>query len=220
MNFTFLLQTSLFKGCTLSDLQAMLACLSATEKTYIKGETILKSGYSTEVMGIMEDGSAILETIDFWGHKNILNSIESGMVFAETYACLSGEKLMVNVIANSNCTVLFLNLSKLSRLCSNNCSFHNRLISNLLEITARKNLYLTLKIFHTNGKTIREKLLSYFSFQAQKEGCVKFEIPFDRQQLADYLGVDRSAMSAQLSLMQKEGLISFKKNQFIILVKE
>ena len=124
---------------------------------------------------------------------------------------------MVSVMAAENTEVMFLEIRKLLTVCPMACQFHSRVIQNLLTVIAGRNLTLTTKIDHMSKKTIREKVLSYLSYQAEKEGKGSFDIPFNRQQLADYLSVDRSALSAELSKMQKEEIISYDKNHFVLL---
>lgn len=216
MNFDLLAASPLFQGLDRSELEAILVCLGAYEKTYPKEGTICWAGESIGAMGLLLAGRVRVETVNVWGNRNILDSVEPGQVFGETYACLPGEPMMVSVVAAEVSTILFLNVEKILATCPIACSHHSRLIRNLLQVTARKNLNLTHKIFHTAQKSIRGKLLSYLSFQALKGGSREFSIPFSRQQLADYLGVDRSALSAELGKMRREGLVEFRKNAFQI----
>lgn len=160
----------------------------------------------------MLKGNALIENDDIWGNRSVLDYVKEGQIFAETYACALDEKLMVNVIAMSDCEVLFLDVRKILKVCPNACEFHQNLVQNLLAISAQKNLNLSRRIFHTSSKTIRGRLLSYLSYQAMEREKEEFDIPYNRQQLADYLGVDRSAMSNELGKMQKDGLIEVKRN--------
>lgn len=143
--------------------------------------------------------------------------LEAGELFGEAYACMPGESLMVNVEAAEKCRILFLDIGKILNVCTPACSHHNRLIHNLLYIMAKKNLMLTRKIDHMGQRSIREKVMAYLSFESEKQKKKTFGIPFNRQQLADYLAVDRSALSAELSRMKKDGLIEFEKNIFTLL---
>ena len=202
-----LTQTSLFSGISQADLSALLSCLAAVERRYSKGAVILAEGEPTQWMGLVLEGRAIISCADVWGKSSILGFAEPGAVFGEAYACVPGEALLISVCAAEETRVLFLNVSKLLTVCGNACPFHARLIRNLLSISAGKNLQLSRRIFHTTPKSIRGRLLSYFSECAKKSGSLTFTLPFNRQQLADYLGVDRSAMSSELSKMQRDGLI-------------
>lgn len=194
----------------------MLQCLQASCRTYRKNETICRSGDQIHSLGMVLLGSVNIENDDVWGNKNILDNVGAGQVFAETYACLPEEPLMVSVTAAEDCEILFLNVEKILTTCPAACPHHVRLIRNLVSVMARKNMNLTHKIFHTSPKSIRDRLLSYLSAQAVTQGKYRFEIPFNRQQLADYLRVDRSAMSNELSKMKKEGLITCEKNLFCL----
>ena len=202
-----LTQTSLFSGISQADLSALLSCLAAVERRYSKGAVILVEGEPTQWMGLVLEGRAIISCADVWGKSSILGFAEPGAVFGEAYACVPGEALLISVCAAEETRVLFLNVGKLLTVCGNACPFHARLIRNLLSISAGKNLQLSRRIFHTTPKSIRGRLLSYFSECAKKSGSLTFTLPFNRQQLADYLGVDRSAMSSELSKMQRDGLI-------------
>ncbi len=217
MNFideTFLTDSLLFQGLKKEELSTVLTCLSSFKKTYKKGEIIFHIGDPIKDIGIILCGSIYLENIDVWGNITLLEHLKAGQVFAEAYACALSEPSMVNVIAASNCEILFLNVARTLKTCPNSCTHHSRIIQNLLTICAKKNLNLSRRIFHITPKSIRAKVLSYLSFQAMELGKYEFKIPFNRQQLADYLGVDRSALSNELSKMQKEGIISFEKNYF------
>ncbi len=214
MDFVQISKTVLFQGTRPEDAEAMLKCLEAREKQFQKDETIYYVGDRVSELGLVLSGSVLIENDDLWGNRSILDRIGPGQIFAETYACVPGEKLLVTVTAAEKTEVLFLNVGKILRVCTNACSFHARLIRNLLTLSAQKNLNLSRRIFHTSAKSIRGRLLSYLSWQAVKQGSREFDIPFNRQQLADYLGVDRSAMSAELGKMKREGLIQVDRSHF------
>lgn len=214
MDFVQISKTVLFQGTRPEDAEAMLKCLEAREKQFQKDETIYYVGDRVSELGLVLSGSVLIENDDLWGNRSILDRIGTGQIFAETYACVPGEKLLVTVTAAEKTEVLFLNVGKILRVCTNACSFHARLIRNLLTLSAQKNLNLSRRIFHTSAKSIRGRLLSYLSWQAVKQGSREFDIPFNRQQLADYLGVDRSAMSAELGKMKREGLIQVDRSHF------
>lgn len=214
MDLLFLTRTSLFQGISEEETREMLTCLGAGSKNYAKGETVLRVGDRIQALGLVLSGSVNIENDDVWGNKTILDNIAPGQVFGETYACLLNTPLMVNVVAAEETEILFLHAGRLLTTCSNACPHHGWLIQNLLAVTARKNLNLSRRIFHTSAKTIRGRLLSYLSDQAVRQDSRSFLIPFDRQQLADYLGVDRSALSNELSKMQRDGLLTVKKNLF------
>lgn len=218
MDLTFLASTPLFTGIKTEEISAILSCTMAKEKTYRKGQYLFHAGDAVNRIGILLSGKLSVENDDLWGNKTILNMITPGHVFLENYACIPGEHLMVSIVAVNDAQVLYLQVSHLLQTCCNNCSHHNRLIRNLLTISAQKSLGLSRRSFHTAAKTIRERLLSYLSYEAAKQGSCEFDIPFNRQQLADYLNLDRSALSNELGKMAKDGLIEVEKNHFVLLV--
>lgn len=214
MDYSFLTNTALFRGISNDEAKEMLICLKSFEKRYDKGAVILRAGECTDNMGMVLSGSVNIEIDDLWGNKTILDHAETGQLFAETYACIPGEPLMVSAVAPEKCDILFLNAARILTTCPNSCAHHNKLIQNLLQIFAAKNLALSRRSLHTSARSIRARLLAYLSQQAKQAGSYQFTIPFNRQQLADYLGVDRSALSNELSKMQSEGLLTFEKNRF------
>lgn len=214
MDIDFLSKTPLFAGIAPQDIPTMLPCLGAYTKTYPKGSALFLTGDHLDVVGLVLQGSIRLESCDVWGNQNILDHIAPGQVFGEAYSCLPQQPLLVDILAGEESQVLFLQTSKVLHLCPQSCPFHQALLSNLLSVMAQKNLKLNHKIRHTTPKTIRARLLSYLSQQATEQGSHSFTIPFDRQQLADYLCVDRSALSHELGKMQKEGLLTFSRSQF------
>ena len=216
MDYGFLTDTTLFHGIDKEDIKEMLSCLDAKEKHYKKGTLIYGAGEIVRKMGLVLSGSVNISIDDMWGNCMLLGHAEAGQLFAETYACIPDEPLMVNVTSNENSDILFLNASRMMTPCGNACEYHCRLIQNLLYISAMKNLALSRRSVHTSSKSIRGRLISYLSEQARRSGSSHFTIPFDRQQLADYLGADRSALSHELSKMQADGLIVFKKNDFLL----
>lgn len=214
MDYRFLSETALFRGATPQEVETMLTCLQAQRRSYIRGEVIYHAGDTVTALGLILSGSASVENDDIWGNKSILDRVGPGQVFAETYACVSGEPLMISVVAAEAAEVLFLDMRHVLQICSNACTFHNKLVRNLLAIASQKNLRLSRRIFHTSAKSIRGRLLSYLSYQSLQHGSREFDIPFNRQQLADYLSVDRSALSNELSKMQREGLLQVTRSHF------
>lgn len=215
MNNQELLKHPLFNGITEENLPIALELFSAVEKGLKKGQRIFSSGTTTEEMGFVIDGRIQIESTDYWGNKTIIDNLGSGKVFGETYA-LTGKTLMVDAVAIENSKIILLH-PKNTFVHSDN-EINSILIKNILRISMNKNLHLSQRIFHTNSKTIRGRLLSYLSFCVpDKTPDAEFDIPYDRQQLADYLQVDRSALSAELSKMKAEGLIDYWKNHFKLL---
>ena len=202
----------LFQGIGEQETASLLDCLNAQKRSYRKGAVILSEGKATEHVGIVLDGMAMISYDDVWGNTSILGSISPGSTFAEAYACMPGQPLSVSVVAAEDTTVLFLNIRHITASCAGACPFHARLIRNLLSVCAEKNLQLSKRIQHTSSKTIRGRLMSYFSECARHSGRSSFLIPYNRQQLANYLGVDRSALCGELSKMRRDGLIAYDGN--------
>ena len=194
----------LFKGMTDEELTSSLSSLRASEKTYQKGQVILHAGHSTERMGLVLSGSVTIESSDVWGNLTILSHIDSGQFFAETYALLSDEVMLVDVRANEDCRILFLTIGRRFRQLPAS-SWKEKLTANLLQISAHKNLALSGRSFHTSPKSARGRILAYLNTVALQKKSSEFDIPFDRQQLADYLNLERTNMSKELTKMKKDG---------------
>ena len=216
MDVIFLSKTALFRGTTPEEIREMLKCLRAEERRYRRKEMIFRMGDVVTKIGLVLSGSVSIESDDFWGNKTVLDVVGPGQVFAETYACVPGEPLMVNAVALEDAGILFLDTGHLLEVCSNACVYHGKLIRNLLLISSQKNLNLSRRSFFTASKSLRSRLLSYLSYQASLAGSGEFLISLNRQQLADYLNVDRSALSNELSKMQRDGLLSYERNHFIL----
>lgn len=210
-------KAQLFAGIDLQELEALLGCLSATVRHFKKGDTILHSGDRVFALGLVLAGSVHIGREDFWGNRTILSEIPESGLFGESYACVPERPIPVNAVAAQNSTIMFLDVRRIITSCPSACTFHARLIQNLIMVLAFKNVMLTGKIEHISQRTTREKLLSYLSEQAQAAGGPSFELPFNRQQLADYLCVDRSAMSNTLSQLRDEGVLAFNRSHFELL---
>ena len=211
------LRTSgIFFGISEEETEKMLHCLEVRPETYQKDEYILRAGDRVEAFGVVITGKVMIIQEDFWGNRNILAAVGAGHCFAETFACSPGAVLNVSVIAETNVQVLFLNVKRILTTCPSTCSHHSRMIRNLLSELAEKNLRLNEKITHLGQRSRRAKILSYLSAEAQRHGSAEFDIAFSRQQLADYLSVDRSGLSMELSRMQEEGLLEYRKNHFVL----
>lgn len=207
----------LFKGIKESDLMLLLGCLSGKLQHYEKNEIVFMSGESINSFGIVLAGQVQIVQEDFYGNRSILANIGVSNLFGESFACAGIKNLPVSVIATAESDLLFIDCQRLATPCVNSCAFHSQLIQNMLHITAMKNISLMQKIEFVTKRTTREKLLAYLSSEAQKAGSSCFSIPFNRQELADYLSVDRSAMSAELGKLRDEGILKFHKNHFELL---
>lgn len=211
MKVSFLLKTALFQGIAPQELETLLPRLRMHKEQFSKGAIIYHAGERIRELGIVVSGRIQIETYDLWGNRSVLDSIGPKTIFAETYACLPDEVMLVTVSASEDSEVYFLDAHAMIKAAST----HPALIQNLLTLTAQKNLNLSRRIFHTSAKTIRARLQSYLSFEATRQHSNDFYLPFNRQQLADYLSVDRSALSNELSKMQKEGYLRIHKNHVI-----
>ena len=207
----------IFNGMTPDEIDQVLNELCAIEKTYKKNSLILCAGDITDSLGLVISGSVTIESNDMWGNRTILSNVGEGGFFAETYALLENEPLLVDVRANENCRILFFKVGSLKKLKSNMNLWSFKLISNILMISANKNLHLSGRSFHTSPKTIRGRVMAYLSSISLKKESKEFDIPFDRQQLADYLNLERSALSKELGKMKKDGLIDVRKYHFKLL---
>lgn len=207
----------LFDGINEEDLPKMLTCLGAKTERFEKKYTVFAEGSPAKYVGILLSGSAQTVQIDYYGNRSILSEIAVGEVFGEEFACAEASSVPVSVIANEPCEVMLINCGHILHTCANHCAFHQRLIYNLMKGLATKAIGLHQRMEVTAKRTTREKLLAYLSAQAKRTGSKRFEIPFDRQELADYLEVDRSGLSSEIGKMKKEGLIKNQKNQFELL---
>ena len=216
MKENFLATTPLFDGSTPAEVASMLGCLGTRERGYARDERIWHMGDATTSIGLVLEGCVRIESIDVWGNVSVMRHVHTGQLFGEAYAA-SGEPLIVDVVAAEDCRIMFLEVAKVLATCSHACPHHARTAANLTAAIARQCLALSQRIFHTAPKTIRGKVLSYLSAQAERAGAPAFDIPFNRQQLADYLSVDRSALSAELSRMTRDGLIETHRCHFKLL---
>ncbi len=207
-----------FQGLSESELAQMTDNAYVRYASFAKDSIIFHAGDLVREMGIVQKGSVNIENIDPWGNRGILSNVGAGQVFAETYA-LCQEPLMVNAVAAENCEILFLNLQVLMSEHNAKNLWYLKILRNMLRISVQKNLILSQRIFCTTSKTVRGRLLTYLSALSVKSGSSTFDIPFNRQQMADYLNLDRSALSKELGRMRDEGMIEFYKNTFRLKVK-
>ena len=214
MDYLFLSHTLLFQGAKPEEVEEMLSGLDVRQQHYDRGRIIYHAGDTVDCLGVVISGCVQIENVDWWGNRSVLGSLGPGEVFAETYASLPGEPLKVSAVASEETEVLFLNVPQILRGRSGSYEFHQLLLRNLFRTAAEKNIRLSQRIFHTSPKSIRGRLLSFLSSEAAYYGSNPFRIPYNRQQLADYLNVDRSALSNELSKMQKEGLLRVCKDCF------
>ena len=207
----------LFKGIEDESLIRMLGCLGARVAAFDKKYTILAEGVPAKHIGIVLSGSVQVIQIDYYGNRSILSEIGTSQVFAEAFACAEVEAVPVSVIANEPCEVMLIDCSHILHTCTNNCGFHQQLIFNLMKDLASKTLLFHQRIEVTSKRSTREKLLAYLMLRAKTENKSSFDIPFDRQELADYLEVERSGLSVEIGKLKREGIIENTKNHFVLL---
>ncbi len=216
--FPVIRSSPLFSGISGEEFAAMLSCLQAETKEFPKDAFVLRAGDTAESIGLVLTGSVLVLQEDVWGNRNILSKAGPGQTFAAAFACSPSARLNASVLAESPVTAMFLNVKRILNVCPSACVHHNRIIRNLLGELAEKNLRFSEKLAHMGQRTTRSKLMSYLSAEAQRLGRTEFDIPFSRQQLADYLGVERSGLSLELGKMRDEGLLDFHKSHFVLKV--
>lgn len=218
-HFDIMERSILFDGMTREEIAGVLHCLDPRKLEYAKSDYILRAGQTTDSIGLLLKGSVLVVQEDIWGRRSIVDKVAPSEFFAVPFAASPGSVLNVSVVADDACTVMMLDMNKVLSACSNACVYHVRIVRNLLSALASKTLRLNGKMTHMSKRTTKEKLLSFLSSEALRSGSLSFSISYSRQQLADYLCVDRAAMSVALSDMQKEGLITYHKSEFVLHVE-
>ena len=213
---TMLKYSQLFSGVKNTEISAMMNCLQARFVIFKKGDYVFREGEHIDQIAILADGKLLVQRDDFWGNRSIIQVIRTGEMFGEAYVAPESGCLPNDVIAAENSTVIFFDVRRILTVCSTACRFHSMVIQNLFFAISEKNRKLVQKIDHMSKRSTRAKLLSYLSEEAKRQNSSRFSIPFTRQQLADFLCVDRSAMSNELCKMRDEGLLQFDKNQFTL----
>ena len=215
--YDILLSNPLFEGISREDLGHLMGCLSARSTVAAKGEPVFLEGDRAGYIGFVLEGAVQIVRDDLYGNRSMLTVAESGDLFGEAFACADVEVMPVSGYAIKDSKILWLACRKMLTVCTNACGFHNSLVQNLLRVVARNNLLLSRKIQFMSQKTTRDKLMAYLLDQAKQKGTMDFTIPLDRQALADFLGVERSAMSAELSKLRADGVLESKGSWFRLL---
>ena len=210
-------RTQLFAGVAEEEIGLMLSCLDARLREYKKGEYVLREGEHLNHITVLVAGELHIQRDDYWGNRTIVNRIAEGEMFGEAYIAPESGAILNDVVAVEDSTVIFFDVNRIITTCSSACRFHAAVVRNLFFAISEKNRALVQKLGHISRRTTREKLISYLSLEAKRHKSSDFSIPFNRQQLADFLSVDRSAMSNELCKMRDEGLIAFEKNKFRLL---
>ena len=215
--FDILRECPLFDRIGDESLKEMLGCLNAKERSYKKGDAVFAEGDKAKYLGIVLEGSVQLVRVDYYGNRSILANIEPPQLFGEAFACAGLKSLPVDAVAAADTKILLLDAQRIARPCGNACPCHGQTILNLLHIVAKKNLVLHQKIEITSKRSTREKLMTYLLLQAKNAKSHTFTVPYDRQELADYLEVERSGLSAEISKLRNEKVLECRRSTFTLL---
>ena len=215
--FDILRECPLFDRIGDESLKEMLGCLNAKERSYKKGDAVFAEGDKAKYLGIVLEGNVQLVRVDYYGNRSILANIEPPQLFGEAFACAGLKSLPVDAVAAADTKILLLDAQRIARPCGNACPCHGQTILNLLHIVAKKNLVLHQKIEITSKRSTREKLMTYLMLQAKNAKSHTFTVPYDRQELADYLEVDRSGLSAEISKLRNEKVLECRRSTFTLL---
>lgn len=214
--FDILCACPLFRGIERQELAKALECLNARVSSFARGEAVLREGDPANDVGIVLTGRLQIVRTDLFGNRSILAHLVPGELFGESFVCAGVKAVPVTVAAAEAAEVMLIDCLKITRSCRNTCGFHQQMIFNLLQIVAAKNLVFHQKIEVTSKRTTREKLMTYLMLQAKQQGSLEFEIPYDRQELADYLEVERSGLSAEIGKLRRQGMIETERRRFKI----
>ncbi len=210
-------KAQLFAGVSDDEIVEMLSCLDARLCKYKKGEYVFRQGEHLNHITVLVEGELHIQKDDYWGNRSIINRVDVGEMFGEAYIARESEAILNDVVAMEDSAVVFFDVKRIITVCASSCRFHSMVVQNLFFAISDKNRKLVQKIGHISKRSTREKLISYLSEEAKRQNSASFIIPFNRQQLADFLSVDRSAMSNELCKMRDEGLLEFHKSTFKLL---
>jgi len=215
--FEVLRRCPLFVNIADENLIPIISCLKATVEKYERKEAIFSEGERAKYIGIVLSGAVQIVQVDYFGNRNIVENIEAAELFGESFACAGTAAIPVDVVASEETEVLLIDCFRITKTCSNACEFHRQIIYNLMKMVSIKNIVFHQKIEIISKRTTKEKLMTYLLMQAKKNRSAVFEIPYNRQELADFLGVDRSGLSVEIGKLCKEGVIRSQKRWFEIL---
>lgn len=207
----------LFENIEENDLLQVLKCLGARIENFDKKYTVMSEGSPAKYLGVVISGSVQILQVDYYGNRSIVSVVGKHQIFGEAFSCAGIESMPLSVIANEPSEIMLIDCNRILHTCSQGCDFHNQLIFNLMRDLAKKTIMFHRKLEIMSKRTTREKLMAYIMLCAKKNGRSSFDIPFNRQELADYLEVDRSGLSAEIGKLKKEGIIDCNKNHFTIL---
>ena len=213
-------KTRLFAGVGEDEIGAMLGCLGAAAQQYAKGQYVLRQGETVSRLMVLVKGRLHIQKDDYWGNRSIVSAVLTGEMFGEAYLAPGSGPLMNDAVAVEESAVLSFDVTRLLTVCPSACRFHSLTVRNLFFALSEKNRHLVGRLGIATQRSTRDKLIAFLSEQARLQGCSAFDIPFNRQQMADYLSVDRSAMSGELCRMRDEGMLRFERNHFELLESE
>ena len=216
-NLNVLSKCRLFEGIEENDISSMLKCFNVKKKEFKKGQNVFSEGDKAKNFAVVLSGGVQIVKIDYYGNRSIVNTAFPGDIFGEAFACAGVEHIPVDAVALEDSKILLIAADNIATTCEKACPFHNQVILNLLKSIALNNIRISRKIDVTSKRTTREKLMTYLMMQAKNAGRETFTVPFDRQELADYLEVDRSGLSAEISKLRKEGVLECKRSTFTLL---
>ena len=209
-------KSKLFYNITDKEIELLFECLNVKINDYDKGEFIFNSGEPIKEVGLILKGKVHVINEDYWGNRSIFRDVTEGEIVGDSFAC-ADEVLPVSILSVEKTKMMLIDFKRIVQTCSVSASIREIIIGNLLNILSKNNIILTEKINHMSKRSTREKLLSYLSEQARKNKSSSFSISFNRQQLADYLCIERSSMSNELSKLRNEGILEYEKEKFKLL---
>ena len=216
MDFEILSTSKPFKGIASDDIAKLIDFLGYKEKQYKKNDIIFTTGTDTPQLGVVLSGSINAVVNHPWGESSIFGRMEAGDIFGGAFDIEKESRLLCDIVAAEDSEAVLFDMEAILNLRKDSPDCHSVVIRNLLKNGSDMCVALAKRMLHTSPKSIRHRLMSYLAEQAMMNDSNKFKIPFNRQQLADYLNVNRPAMSNELSKMQEDGLLKFHKFDFEI----
>ena len=213
--FNIIKSVALFKTISEHEIKSMLTCLKTKTISYKKDDILLMEGDKPEYIGLVLEGQLHIVKDDFDGNRTLIAALMPGDIFAEALCCANISESPVTVLAHTECTVMLFQFSKILNTCPNSCVYHSKIIENMVRMIAEKNLFLQKRLEIITLKSIRAKILQYLETFSVKQGK-EFIIPVNREKMAEYLAVDRSALSHELMKMKQDGILEYQKNKFKI----
>ena len=209
-------RSAIFDGIGIERLSALFACLGlgAKRQRLVKGEALMRTGERADRIGVLLSGALSVSTYDLEGRRTIIKRIGPAEIVAAAQSLSGAETMSVDVEADEDSDVLLVKADRILSPCENACAFHARLVRNLMRALAVKTIELNRKIEILSHRSTQDRLMAYLRSVAQQKGTDEFDIPFDRQQLADFLCVERSALSSRISSVSSEARFQRKSADY------